>query len=296
VVENQGLLGIAFFQSAACLILLVLFSLFRRDQHAGYFRFWLAGWCCFTFSALSEVALLVRPLPGLHLIVLASQAAALLFFLVAVLHSSVGSDRRILSVLPLIGLILAVIYYTERTGSQGFASIHWGTAILESAICLFAGWLLWRSPLARRGHGAKLLAGLFFLNALHGLDRPFWPESPVFLLRVAFDHLLGLALGIAMVVLVLERARSRTEELNDKMHRLTLLTAASTQTLSVREVIDQVLSHLVESLGAPTDLSASKKEKAAPRNSWPGHRWDLTKPTWLSTARFPPWNYGHSGS
>jgi len=49
---------------------------------------------------------------------------------------------------------------------------------------------------------------------------------------------------------VLEGARTRSEELNDKMRRLTLLTAASTQTLSVQEVIDQVLSHLVESLAA----------------------------------------------
>src|SRR5205807_9428908 len=72
----------------------------------------------------------------------------------------------------------------------------------------------------------------------------------LFLLRVAFDHILGVALGIAMVVVVLEGARTRSEELNDKMRRLTLLTAASTQTLSVQEVIDQVLSHLVESLGA----------------------------------------------
>jgi hypothetical protein len=41
-----------------------------------------------------------------------------------------------------------------------------------------------------------------------------------------------------MVVLVLESGRSRSDELNDKMRRLTLLTAASTQTLSVREVLD----------------------------------------------------------
>jgi len=53
-----------------------------------------------------------------------------------------------------------------------------------------------------------------------------------------------------MAVLVLESARARSDELNDKMRRLSLLTAASTQTLSVREVLEQVLGHLVESLGA----------------------------------------------
>jgi two-component system NtrC family sensor kinase len=249
LVQNQGLLGIAFFESTAFVILLALFLLFRRDQHAGYYRFWLAGWWCCTLSSLSEVALQIRPLPALHLLVLTSQIAAQLLFLIFVVHCSLGLDRRLWSAFPVIGLVLAGVYYVER-GQQPFASIHWETSILASVMCLAAGWMLWRSPIARRGYGAQLLAGIFLLTGLHSLDRQFWQESPLFLLRIAFDHFLGVALGIAMVVLVLEGARARTEELNDKMRRLTLLTAAGTQTLSVQEVIEQVLSHLVESLGA----------------------------------------------
>jgi PAS domain S-box-containing protein len=249
LVQNQGLLGIAFFESTAFVILLALFLLFRRDQHAGYFRFWLAGWWCYTLSSLSEVALQVRPLPGIHLLVLTSQIAAQLLFLIFVLHFTLGLDRRLWSAFPVIGLILAGVYYVEA-GRHTPRSITWETAILASITCLAAGWLLWRLPIARRGHGAQLLAGIFLLTGLHGLDRPVWQESPYFLLRIAFDHFLGVALGIGMVVLILEAARARTEELNDKMRRLTLLTAASTQTLSVKEMIEQVLSHLVESLGA----------------------------------------------
>jgi len=250
VLANQGLLGIAFFEATAFIILLVLFLLFRRDHHAGYFRFWLAGWCCFTFSSLCEVALLIRQLPGLNQASVLAQAAALLLFLVAVVHCSAGSERRRWSPVPLMGLILVAIYYTERGGPQQVASLHWETAIFETVVCLLAGWMMWRSDLARRSHGAQLLAGIFLLSGLHGLNRPLWRDSPLFLLHVAFDHILGVALGIAMVVVVLEGARSRSEELNDKMRRLTLLTAASMQTLSVQEVIDQVLWHLVESLGA----------------------------------------------
>jgi PAS domain S-box-containing protein len=259
VAQNQGLLGIAFFESTAFIILLALFLLFRRDQLVGYFRFWLAGWCCLTVSSLLEVALLIHPLPALHLIVLTGRLAALLLFLISVMHCSVGLDRGLWSVLPVIGLVLAAIYYIERNGPQTPASVHWQTAILESVICLAAGWMMWRSSISRRGHGARLLAGLFFLSGLHGLDRYMWMESPLFLLRIAFDHILGVALGIAMVVVVLEGARSRTEELNDKMRRLTLLTAASTQTLSVQEVIERVLSHLVESLGATHGLVRLKE-------------------------------------
>jgi PAS domain S-box-containing protein len=250
VLANQGLLGIAFFETTASIILLVLFLLFRRDQHAAYFRFWLIGWCCFTLSAFCELALLVRHFPGLNLASVLSQAAALILFLMAVMHCSAGSERRIWSAVPLIGLILAAIYYVEGRGPGQVASLHWETAIFETVICLLAGWMMWRAEMARRGHGAQLLAGIFLLSGLHGLDRPLWVDSPLFLLRVAFQHFLGVALGIAMVVVVMEGARSRSEELNDKMRRLTLLTTASTQTLSVQEVIDQVLRHLVESLGA----------------------------------------------
>ncbi len=250
VLQNQGMLGIAFFEATAVIILLVLFLLFRRDQQAGYFRFWLIGWCFLTFSSLCEVALLIRQLPGLNLASVLGQAAALILFLVAVVHYSAGSEHRIWSPLPLIGLFLVVVYSIERKGSQQVASLHWETAIFETAICLAAGWLMWKSEKARRSHGAQLLAGIFLLKGLHGMDYPLWLDSPLLLLRVAFDHLLGVALGIAMVVVVLEGARTRSEELNDKMRRLTLLTAASTQTLSTQEVIDQVLAHLVGSLGA----------------------------------------------
>ena len=248
--ENQGLLGIAFFEASAFFILLVLFFLFRRDQQGGYFRFWLAGWFCFTISAVCEALFLAKPLDALNLACLVSHAGAVLLFLMAVVARAANLDRRIYSGLPLITLILAMILYVEQKGPQRFASYHWGFTILESAACLVAGFLLLRSPAIRRGNGSQLLAGAFLLIGLHGLDRPYWLQHPYFLLRIASDHILGVALGIAMVVVVLESERTRSEELNDKMRRLSLLTAASTQTLSVQDVIDQVLAQLVDSLDA----------------------------------------------
>lgn len=250
MLENQGLLGIAFFEASAFVILLVLFSLFRRHQHGSYFRFWLAGWLCFTFSAVFEVMFLARPLGGLHLTYLVTQTAALLLFLMAAVYRVAGPDRRIYLALPAITLVLAVVYYVERSAAPQFASVHWGTAVLEGVVCLAAGLLLLRSQAIRRGHGLQLLAGAFVLLGLHGLDRPHWLEHPYFLLRISFDHILGVALGIAMVVVVLESERTRSEELSDKMRRLPLLTAATTQTLSVQDVIDQVLTQVVGSVGA----------------------------------------------
>ena len=201
-----------------------------------------------------KLGLALRETPELRLAAVAAHVAALVVFLLAVMQFTAGVQKRKWPVFPVSGGMVAAIWWIERAPAGRFGSLRWETAALESIICLWAGWLLWRAAATHRGHGARLLAGGFLVNALNGMDRPQWPHHPLFLLRLSFDHLLFVAIGVAMVVLVLERARTRSEELNDKMRRLTLLIAASTQTLSVNEVLDQVVGHLVESLGATHGL------------------------------------------
>ncbi len=248
---NQGLLAIAFFEVTALIVLLVLFLLLRRDHPDGYFRLWLTGWVSLTVSSVFELGLAAQESPELRLVALATQVIALLLFLSSAMQLTVGGVSRNWPVLPLATAILAGVYYVERnTSAPYFGKIHWETAALESVISLWAGWLLWRARAEHKGHGARLLAGALLVSGLNGIDRFQWLVHPFYLLRLAFDHLLNVSLGIAMAVLVLESARARSDELNDKMRRLSLLTAASTQTLSVREVLEQVLGHLVESLGA----------------------------------------------
>ena len=250
----QGLLAIAFFEATAFIVLLVLFFLLRRDHPASYFRLWLVGWLGLTFSSLFELGLALRETPELRLAAVAAHVAALVVFLLAVMQLTAGVQKHKWPVFPLTAGLVAAIWWIERAPAGRFGSLRWETAALESIICLWAGWLLWRAAATHKGHGARLLAGGFLVNALNGMDRPQWPHHPLFLLRLSFDHLLFVAIGVAMVVLVLERARTRSEELNDKMRRLTLLIAASTQTLSVNDVLDQVVGHLVESLGATHGL------------------------------------------
>jgi PAS domain S-box-containing protein len=256
VLVNQGLLGIAFFEATAFIVLLVLFFIFQRDHINRYFRLWVAGWTVFTLASLGEVVVLSRNLPEYWLAVVMGRVAAMLLFSAAVVQFTAGTGKRSWPILPLAGVVLFGVYYFERGATPLYGNVQWGTAVLSSAVCLWAGMLLWRSPLQQsgQGHGVRLLGGVFLLTGLHGSDRPLWLLHPYFSLRVAFDHLLGVALGIAMVVVVLEGARSRTVELNEKLRRLTLLTTASTQTLSVQEVLDRVLTHLVESLGATHGL------------------------------------------
>ena len=247
MLENQGLLGIAFFEATAFVILLVLFLLFRKDDDSEYFRRWLAGWVCFTVSALSEVAYLAHYVPALRMVEVLGRVAALVLLTFSVLQYRAEAAKRAWPMLPLIGLVLAGVYYVEWPRMQQLVPLRLETTVFESALCLLAGWVTWRAR-AGRGHGVRLQGGVFFLLGLHGIDRVLWSASPIFLLRQTFDHLLGVALGIAAAVEVMERARERTEQLNDKMRRLTLVTAGSTQTSSVKEFLDRVLAHLVESL------------------------------------------------
>jgi len=254
VLVNQGLLGIAFFEATAFIVLLVLFLIFQRDHLNSYFRLWVAGWLVFTLTSLCEVTMLSRDLPVLWLGVVMGKMMALLLFSAAVVRFTTGAGKRGWPILPLAGAVLFGVYYFQRGAAPAYGNVQWGTALLTSAVCLWTGMVLWRSQQLHAGNGVKLLGGVFLLTGLHGMDRPMWTQQNYFLLRVAFDHLLGVALGIAMVVVVLEGARSRTVELNEKLRRLTLLTTASMQTLSVQEVLDRVLADLVKSLGATHGL------------------------------------------
>ncbi len=254
MLANQGLLGIALFEASAFIVLLVLFLIFQRDHINRYFRMWVAGWLSFTLASLCEITMLSRNLPELWLAVVVGKVAALVLLTAAIMRFTTGSGKRGWPVLPLAGVVLLAVYYFQRSVAPAYGNVPWGTALLMSAICLWAGMVLWRSPKSQGGHGVRLLGGIFLLDGLHGIDRHLWTQQPYFLLRVAFDHLLGVALGIAMVVVVLEGARSRTVELNEKLRRLTLLTTASMQTLSVQEVLDRVLRDLVKSLGATHGL------------------------------------------
>jgi PAS domain S-box-containing protein len=124
------------------------------------------------------------------------------------------------------------------------------TSGLESTLYLACGWVLWRANARHRGFGWKLLAGALLLRGLHGLDRPEWTSEAFGLFSVSFHALFGIAMGIAMAVLVLEAGRARTEDLNEKLRRLALITAGAAQSFRVHETLGGVLHHLVESLGA----------------------------------------------
>jgi len=249
VVPNQGLQGIAFFEATVCLTLLVLFVHLKRDNSGAFYRLWLLGWIGLTFSSFCELVMFYGQFARLHVLVSGMGVAALVLFFASVVQLTVSQNRLYLPMLWLTAVMALVTCYYESK-SADWSETRWETSLLASATCLCAGWVLWRASNAKRGHGAKLLAGAFTLLGLNNLDRPQWMHQDVHLLRFAFDHFLNASLGIGMIVMLLESARARTEEISEKMQQFTMLTASSIQSVGLKELLQKVLGQIASSLGA----------------------------------------------
>ena len=219
-----------------------------RDNPGVSYKLWLFGWVCLTLSSFSELVFLFGLAPGLHILSTGFGIAALVLFLASIVQFTLGQNRFFWPMIWL-SVFMAVTagYYQAKAGPLGQA--RWESTILQSAICLGAAWLLWRNAGSTRGHGTKLLAGAFTLLALNNIDRPQWTHGEIHLLRFAFDHFLNASLGIGMIVLLLESARTRSLEISEKMRQLTLLTASSSQSVALPVLLQKVLGQITGSLG-----------------------------------------------
>jgi PAS domain S-box-containing protein len=249
VVPNQGLQGIAFFEATVCLTLLVLFIHLKRDNPGVFYRLWLFGWMSLTASSFCELAMFYQPQRVVYLLYSAAGSAALALFLASIIQYTSTANRLYWPMWWLTGLMaLAATYYSQNT--QSWRETPWQVAILYSAICLSAGFVLLHASGSRSGHGNKLLAGAFLLLGLNNLDRWLWTEHEIDHLRLALDHVLNAGLGIGMMVMLLESARSRSEEISEKMRQFTMLTASSSQSVSLPELLQRVLKQITGSISA----------------------------------------------
>ncbi len=246
--SNPGFLAVAFMEGSAAFILLVLYWLLAPDFPARYFRYWLWGWCVYTGLQGLKIVSLWRGGPeNPRCSEELSLLAAALFF-AAILECS-GQGKRLKYLWPL-GVILA-----SGIAALGFVAklpeaARWAESLTDCALYLAAGWILWRSRPRHLGIGSKLLAGSLLLCGLHGMDRPAWSGQAFGLFSISFEGFFGIAIGISTVVLVLEASRARTEDLNEKLRRLALITAEATRSCRMDETLEAALRHLTGSLGA----------------------------------------------
>jgi PAS domain S-box-containing protein len=249
VVPNQGLQGIAFFEATVCLTLLVLFVHLKRDNPGGFYRLWLFGWISLTVSSFCELGMFYQPNRVIHVLYWAAGSAALALFLASIVQHAITPNRLYWPMWWLTGLMALTAGYYNHSAAH-WQETPWQVAILYSAVCLSAGFVLLRAGGSRAGHGSKLLAGAFLLLGLNNLDRWLWTEHEIQHLRFAFDHVLNAGLGIGMMVMLLETARARSEEISEKMRQFTMLTASSSQSVSLSELLQRVLRQITGSINA----------------------------------------------
>jgi PAS domain S-box-containing protein len=250
-VPNLGVPAIAFIDACAILLILVLNVLLVEGFRERFFGYWIAGWAVFAAFGVERAAFEWRGGTFEHLLTKELSLAATILFLAAILEYR-GISRQLPWFWAMGTFCVSAVALASWLGQPAFAG--WLATEIESAVCLAAGWVLWRADPNHRGLGATLLAAALMLRGLHGVDRVEWQAQTFFLLRVSFSGLLDVAMGIAMAVLVLEADRARAEDLNDKLHRLTLIIASASQSFRVEELLGQVLYHLVDSLGASHGL------------------------------------------
>ena len=251
-ISNPGLLAVAFIEASAAFILLVLYWLLAPGFPARFFRIWMAGWTLYIgLGGLRIYSLWRGGSDDPHFGPVLSSLAAALFF--AAILQCAGQGRRVNWLWPLVAISTCALLALSSVARAPDGAI-WAESMFGCALYLMAGWVLWRSHSQHHGFGWKLLAGALLLRGLHGLDRPDWPTQTFGLFRVSLHGLFGIAMGIAMAVLVLEAGRARTEDLNEKLRRLALITAGATQSLRIHEALGGVLRHLVESFSASHGL------------------------------------------
>ncbi len=246
--NGQGLLALVLFQVSTFLILLVFYLILYKDIKARFLRHWILGWTLLTAAGGTRLIQQLRESPFATPVVETLSFAALTCFLASILEFfQPGRNLRRIWYLGILGGLASGLF-----GFVGLArnsqQIEWIPALISAGMALAAGLVFWRARNEHVGHGVALIAGALLLQGLHYLDRPLWAGQQFYALRMAFGSLMQIAAGIGMVVLILEASQAHMVELNSKLCRLTLITASSTQTMNVDEVLQKVLQNLIEAL------------------------------------------------
>jgi PAS domain S-box-containing protein len=242
--SNPGFLAAAFIDCSAAFILLVLYVLLAQGFPARFFRYWLGGWTLYVFVSALEVSNLWNGGPDIPLLRWGTSLATAAVFFAAILECC-GYRVRLKYAWPFALLVPMVFFLIARKSSL---ATFWSESLFESSLYIGAGILLWRTRARHRGLGWKILAGSLLARGLHGIDRPDWQAQALALFRVSAHDLLGITMGVAMAVLVLEAGRARVEELNEKMRSLALITAEATQSLHVHAALDGILHNILPTL------------------------------------------------
>ncbi len=247
-VSTQGLLALTATQVSGFIVFLILFQYLYKEVKARFLRLWIVGWVLLTASATARlVAEVFWQNIAERAAIEALSFAALCYVLASCLeYSKPGRSLNAIWTAGVIGTI-----GTAAIASWGAGAPAWAAATppaLGGFVLVASSLALWRTRESLKSHGVALLSFSLFLAGLHHMGQPMWTLDQVSWLRVSSADLIQIPIGLGMAVVVLEAARRRVEDLNDKLRRLTLITAASAQSQKVDDVLQTALQDLVTNL------------------------------------------------
>ncbi|HKO05745.1 MAG TPA: PAS domain S-box protein, partial [Candidatus Acidoferrales bacterium] len=242
---SPGLLTIGWQHAAVSLLLCLVYALLYPQLRERAFRLWIAGWALSSLFGFTTGGgpLLVRALA----LVGAIGGSALLL---GSIMEWIGWDRRLHYLWPL-GLALIGMTSLGIVLAPGSVFAWWGAHLVHAGFSIGAGWLLWRSRLRVHFPAMAALSGTLLVRGLHLLDPSRLPGSVEDPLRLHLDFLLSLAVGIAMMVVVVTEIRRRARQLDRGLERFAEISAAAEAVRSAEELFQMVLERMLAYLRAP---------------------------------------------
>jgi len=249
---TQGLLALGLLEACAFISLFFLYRYLYQQLVDSFLRYWIVGWGLLTVYGIARLAEMRQDGVVMRVVVESAFFAALACFLASVLdYRSPGCSIKVPWTIGLAGTAVVGSIAALPNLPGWLKSLP---PVLDGIVLLTTIWVLSRSGTSVRSHGPKLLGAALLLAGFHYIDLAILPWQQFFWLDEVLSNLLQIALGVGAAVLVLDAARTRVDDLDEKLRRLTLITAASTQTLSVDQVLQEVLGHLVETINATHGL------------------------------------------
>ncbi len=242
---GPGLLTIGWQHAAVSLLLCLIYVLLYPQLRERAFRLWVAGW---TISSVFGFATGGGPMLVQALSMLAAIGGSAL--LLGSIMEWIGWEKRLHYLWPL-GLALLGMACLGIVLAPRSVFAWWGAHLLHAGFMIAAGWLLWRSRLRVHFPALAALSGALLLRGLHLLDPNRLPGSVVDPLRLNLDFLLSLAVGMAMVGVVVTEIRRRARQMDRGLERLAEISAAAAGVGNADELFRMVLERMLAYLRAP---------------------------------------------